>query len=79
MNDAGNHIKSRVDAIAVLVRQIAQCKDAPYEIAQFAASAVFQLAQLEQHLNTLRDPAMLTTGKRIGTTSERQLCHMLRR
>lgn len=62
-HDPSNHIRSRVDAIAVLMRQIAQAKELPYDLAQLAASAVFQLSQLEAHLNSLRDPATLNQRK----------------
>lgn len=55
MADPQNHLRSRIETISVLVRQIAQTKDLPYDAAQFAASAVQQLAQLEMHLNHTRD------------------------
>lgn len=63
MHDSQNHIRSRVDAIAVLVRQIAQAKELPWDLSQLAASAVFQLSQLDAHLNSLRDPATLNQRK----------------
>lgn len=62
-HDPNNHIKSRVECIAVLMRQVAQAKELPYDLAQIAASAVFQLAQLEAHLASLRDPATLVNRK----------------
>jgi len=62
-HDSGNHIRSRVESISVLMRQIAQARELPYDLAALAASAVFQLTQLEAHLNSLRDPSELVNRK----------------
>ena len=53
--DPSNHIRSRVETIAVLVRQASQVPDLPYDAASFLSSAVLQLSQLEMHLNHMRD------------------------